>query len=105
MWNQPHSNFVCVISSATTETKFAITDTKLYFTIVTSSTQDNAKMLELLKSGLKRRTNWNKYQSKGSTEIQNEYLSFLIDPSLQWFNRLFDFSFENESDRIVPTRT
>ena len=45
-------------------------------------------MLELLKSGLKRRTNWNKYQSKGSTEIQNEYLSFLIDPS---FNDLTDF--------------
>ena len=40
-------------------------------------------MLELLKSGLKRRTNWNKYQSKGSTEIQNEYLNLLIDPSLQ----------------------
>ena len=39
-------------------------------------------MLELLKSGLKRRTNWNKYQSKESTEIQNEYLNLLIDPSL-----------------------
>ena len=32
----------CVISSATGETKFAVTDTKLYVQIVTLSTQDNA---------------------------------------------------------------
>ena len=36
----------CVISSAIGETKFTITDTKLYVSIVTLSTQDNAKLLE-----------------------------------------------------------
>ena len=35
----------CVISSATGETKFAITETKLYVLVVTLSTEDNAKLL------------------------------------------------------------
>ena len=42
----------CVISSATGKTKFKITDTKLYVPVVTFSTQDNAKLLQQLKSGL-----------------------------------------------------
>ena len=36
----------CVISSATGETKFKITGTKLYVPIATLSTQDNAKLLQ-----------------------------------------------------------
>ena len=44
----------CVISSATGETKFKITETKLYVPVVTLSTQDNAKLLQQLKSGFKR---------------------------------------------------
>ena len=43
----------CVISSATGETKFKITDTKLYVPVVTLSTQDNVKLLQQLKSGFK----------------------------------------------------
>ena len=35
---------------------FAITDTKLYIPVVTLSTQDNAKLLEKLKSGFERTT-------------------------------------------------
>ena len=46
----------------------SITDTKLHVPVVTLSTQDNAKVLEQLKSGFKRTINWNKYQSKLSTE-------------------------------------
>ena len=53
----------CVISSATGETKFKITETKLYVPVVTLSTQDNAKLLQQLKSGFKRTINWNKYES------------------------------------------
>ena len=37
---------VCVISSATRKTKFAIADTKFYVLVVTLSTQDNAKLLK-----------------------------------------------------------
>ena len=36
----------CVISSATGKTKIATTDTKLYLSIVTLSTQDNPELLE-----------------------------------------------------------
>ena len=35
----------CVISSATGETKFAITETILYVLVLTLSTEDNAKLL------------------------------------------------------------
>ena len=52
----------CVISTATGKTRVTITDTKIYFPIVTLSTQDNAELLEQLKSGFKRITNQNKYQ-------------------------------------------
>ena len=46
------------------EPTFAITDTKLYVPVVTLSTQDNAKLLEQLKSDFKGTMNWNKYESK-----------------------------------------
>ena len=44
----------CVICEADRRITFAITDT----------TQDNTKLLEQLKSGFKRRINWNKDQYK-----------------------------------------
>ena len=47
----------CVISSATGATKLKITDTKLYVPVVTLPTQDNAKLLQQLKSGFKRTIN------------------------------------------------
>ena len=53
----------CVVSYATGETKCKITETKLYVPVVTLSTQDNAKLLQQLKSGFRRTINWNKYQS------------------------------------------
>ena len=89
----------CVISSATGETKFKITETKLYVPVVTLSTQDNAKLLQQLKSGFKRTINWNKYESNIKTFAQNRYLNHLINPSFQGVNRLFVLSFENENDR------
>ena len=60
-----------IISFAIGKTKFAITDTKLYVSVLTLSTQDNAKLHEQIKSGFKRMINWNKYQSKVSTERKN----------------------------------
>ena len=50
------------------ETAFTITDTKLYVTVVTLATQDNAKLLQQLKSDFKRTINLNKYQSKVTVE-------------------------------------
>ena len=93
----------CVISSATRATKFKITDTKLYVPVVTLSTEDNAKLLQQSKSDVKRTINWNKYQPKVSTERQNQYLYFLIDPSFQGVNRLYVLSLENEEGREANT--
>ena len=64
----------CVISSATEKTKFPITDTKFYVLIVTLSTQDNAKLLQQGEPGFNKTIYWNEYQSKVSSEIQNQYL-------------------------------
>ena len=46
------------------EPKFAITDTKLYVPVLTLSAQDNAELLQHLKTGFKRTINWNIYQSE-----------------------------------------
>ena len=50
----------CVITNSTGEGQFAITEIKLYVPVVTLSIQDNAKLLQQLKSGFKRTINWNK---------------------------------------------
>ena len=63
------------------------------------SKQDNAKLLQQLKSGFKRTINWNKYESNIKTYAQNRYLNHLINPSFQGVNRLFVSSFENENGR------
>ena len=89
----------CVITNSTGAGRFAITDTKLYVPVVTLSTQDNAKLLQQLKSGFKRRINWNRYQSEPKTYAQNRYLNHLISPSFEGVNRLFVLSFENQDDR------
>ena len=88
-----------VITNSTGEGKFKITETKLYVPVVTLSTQDNAKLLQQLKSGFKRTINWNKYESNIKTFTQNRYLNHLINPSFQGVNRLFVLSFENEDER------
>ena len=77
----------------------SINDTKLYVPLVTLSIQDNAKLLEQLKSGFKRTINWNKYQSKILTERPNQYLDSLFDPSFQGVNRLLHLSFEDNAHR------
>ena len=89
----------CVITNSTGEGKFAITETELYVPVITLSAQDNAKLLQQLKSGFKRTINWNKYESNIKTFAQNRYLNHLINPSFQEVNRLFVLSFENENDR------
>ena len=85
----------CVISSATRQTKFAITDTKLYVPMVTLSTEDNTKLLQQLKSGFKRIIHWNQFQSKVTILEPNPYLDYLIGPSFQGVDRLFVLPFEN----------
>ena len=89
----------CVITNSSGEGKFQITETKLYVLVVTLSTQDNAKLLQQLKSGFKRTINWNEYESRVKSFAQNRYLNYLINPSFQGINRLFVLSFETKDDR------
>ena len=82
---------------------FEITETKLYVPVVTLSIQDNAKLLQQLKSGFKRTIDWNKYQTKVLIESQNQYLGFLIESRFHGVNRFSVLLFENQGDRKVHT--
>ena len=82
----------CVITNSTGAGTFEIADTKLYVPVVTSSTQDNAKLLQQLKPGFKRTVNWNEYLSKPGLLTLDPNLNYLVEPSFQGVNRLFVFS-------------
>ena len=97
--NWSEKRIMVVTNIANQGATYSITDTKLYVTFVTLSTQDNAKLLEQLKLSFKRTINWNKYQANVSTERVNQYLDYLIDPSLQGMKRLCVLLFENEAQR------
>ena len=74
----------CVSSSANREK-----NTKLYVPIITLWTQDNAKLLQLLKLALKEQL---------IIQEPNSYLDYLIVLSFQKVNKLFVLSFENKND-------
>ena len=82
----------------------AITDAKLYVSVVSLSTQDNAKLLQQLKLDFKRRTNWNKYQSEIEKQAQNPYLNYLNDSSFKGINILFVLPFGINSHRTSHKR-
>ena len=68
---------------------FEITDTNRYVPVIFLSSQDNAKLLQHLKSDIKRTLDWKNHRSKVIIEKRNSYLDFLIDPSCAGVNRLF----------------
>ena len=61
----------CVITNSTGTRKFVLTEIKLYFPVVTLSTEDNTKLLQQLKTSFKRTNNWNKYEPNVKTFVQN----------------------------------
>ena len=69
--------------------KFQIRDTKLYVSVVTLSNENDKKLLEQLKSGLKRTVTWNEYRSEITIQSNNNNLHYLIDPTFTKVNRLF----------------
>ena len=83
---------------------FTITERNLYVPVVTLSTQDNEKLLPQLKSGFKRKINWNKYLAKPELLAQNTNLNYLIEPSFQGVNRLLVLAFENDEQRTSNKR-
>ena len=58
------------------------------------SRENDAKLLEQLKSGFKRTIKWNKYRSQMTVQPQNNNLNYLIDPTFTNVDRLFVLSFE-----------
>ena len=58
------------------------------FLAVTLSTQDNAKLLQLLKSGFKRTINWSKCESNIKIFAQNRYLHHLNNIKITKCNNL-----------------
>ena len=76
------------MSSAGTAATFSITDTKLYVTIVTLKTEDNAILSKLLNEGFKTSIYWNKYKIIFK-DYNNEYIRERLDASFQAVSRLF----------------
>ena len=87
----------CVMSTIA-NTKFKITNTKLYVApIVTLSSKDNAKLVKLLEDGFNRPVYWNEYQTKiEAKEFDNNNLKrFPLDASFQGVRRLFFLAFND----------
>ena len=85
-WNK--SSMISVLDAAGNNVgEFMITKTKLYVSIVTLSTKDNAKLSKQLNDGFKRSIHWNKYKRKYGAHPQNANLRILLDPSFQGVNR------------------
>ena len=78
-----------VKDNAPTGATLAISDCKLYIPVVTLSKDNEIKLLTNLKSGFKREIIWNKYRSQMTTEVINNNLNILIDPTFTNVNRLF----------------
>ena len=81
--------------------EFKITDTKLFFPIVTLSKENDIKLLEQLRSGFKRITKWNKYRSQMTIQPQNNDLNYLIDPTFTNVDRLFILSCFQEIIKLI----
>ena len=83
---------------------FTITETRLYVSVVTLSSQENAKLLPQLKSGLKRTINWKKIFIKTriiSTKSKFKSLSPAKFSRNKW---TFCFAFENDTQRTSNKR-
>ena len=78
---------------APTGLEFQTTGTKLNVSVVTSSKENDKKLLEQLKSGFKRTVKRNKYKSH-IVQSKNNNVNYLIDPTFTKVNRLFVLSFE-----------
>ena len=85
--------------NAPTGATLAINDCKLYVPSVTLSKDDETKSLTNLKSASKREIIWNKYNSQMTTEVVNNNLNILIDPTFTNVNRLFVLAYQNADDR------
>ena len=90
--------FEQIASNPPTGLEFQIKDTKLYVPVITLSKENEIKLLEQLKLGLKRKIKWNKYRSQMSVQDNNNNLNCLIGPAFTNVNRLFVLSLERTEE-------
>ena len=88
-----------VRDNAPTGATLSINDCKLYLPVVILSKDDEIKLLTNLKSGFKRKIIWNKYGSQMTTEVINNNLNILIDPTFTNVNRLFVLAYRTADNR------
>ena len=92
----------CVLCTLAENSDFAITDAKFYVPIVTSSTEDSAKLSKLLSKGFKRPVYWD--ACKVITEKSynaNDPIRETIDSSCQGINRLFVLAYEGGANKVT----
>ena len=87
------------IDNANQVATFSTTKTKLFLSVVTLSTQDNANLLKQLKPDSKRTNNWKKYTLKPELLRQNGNLNHLVQPSFQGISKPFLLSFEQNAQK------
>ena len=96
-WNE-----ICILSSEDGNSIFTITDTKLYFLILTLSAEGNVKLSKLLGERFKRSVYWNKYKVIPNKKYDaNEYIRELLDSSYQGVKRSFVLAYDNANE-ITP---
>ena len=94
----------CVLSNLVRNSTFTITDSKLYVPIVLLSTEDNAKLSELLTEGFKSPVYCNKYKIvPNKTYDENDNIRELLHSSYQGVKRLFVLAYRNQGgvDRVT----
>ena len=86
----------CEMSDNSGEKTFKITNTKLYVSIFTLSTEYNVKLTKQLTERFKRPVYWNEYKTKiESKEADANLTRFYLDASFQGVKKLFVLAFNN----------
>ena len=85
------------------ETRFKITNTKLYVPISTLSTKENENLTKQLNEGFIRPVYWNKYKTKMESKNldDNNLTKFYLDASFQGVKRLFVLAFNDTTVDVV----
>ena len=81
-------NPAVVASDNPTNATFQITDAKLYVPVVTLLAENDKRLLEQLRTRLKRTIKWNKYRSEMTNQTKNNNVNYLIDPTFTKVKRL-----------------